>query len=688
MPHNILDSLDLDIPSPIMEAVNQLLDSQNSILTPQGVGTSNGSSSNSPQQSTITETLFLEDFEYPVDFTEFLQNYPGGTLPQLDNVDTPPAYHNEGSAISNINILPNISDAENGDRLKIIAQPNESYRLRYATDSKTANGQGHRFIRTGLADPRYEYPTVQFSRKWCDLSRELYIKVTPVTITTDKIREHYIHPYKIGAEGNDFIDDGNNSLYFPIQPEEFNTCEKKFQITQTVMLQKNLKEYGPLRKYETNLFGNQHVPDIGNPKEIIATYQLHKFQFIFAIAERTYSQPIPITIPHTAIESKIMVGEEADKKQLARNHANHTALNLIKCIPRKAQWQDGEEIAITMAHSIKNKTYSIIFDFPLTEPIVVTNITPIDQKTFCFFAPACPFPVGNHDLTVRMVINENDIDLGYIDFIYIRPVKVTMIACPNCQPSMMARETDNSNKRPRESNDVIPVVEAIVSGMREIILDEKESEPSLASTTRARMATTTTTDDSSAKFDKYLNQLQEALVAFVRTNDPSKLFRRTRVLLSTCDENPPPLHDAIEHGYIPLVSTIIQQVANMREPNNLLEKRNENGETVLLVGARCNEWKVIELIVKEREDVIEAKDNDGNNMLHLLANVKEDAGAETLKNLLEILPIDVKMRLLKEENKKSQVAKDIAQSHENTQCLSLLSKAANSNEINNYLVSL
>ncbi|UJR25791.1 hypothetical protein I4U23_007141 [Adineta vaga] len=208
--------------------------------------------------------------------------------------------------------------------------------------------------------------------------------------------------------------------------------------------------------------------------------------------------------------------------------------------------------------------------------------------------------------------------------------------------------------------------------MSKLTLDEKNKEPSFASTTRARMATTTTTDDSSAKFDKYLNQLQEALVAFVRTNDPSKLFRRTRVLLSTCDENPPPLHDAIEHGYIPLVSTIIQQVANMREPNNLLEKRNGNGETVLLVGARCNEWQVIELIVKEREDVIEAKDNDGNNMLHLLANVKEDAGAEAIESILAILSEKLKNNLLKQENKMNETPAQSAQLHGNTRCFELL----------------
>ncbi|CAF5164192.1 unnamed protein product, partial [Rotaria sp. Silwood1] len=110
-------------------------------------------------------------------------------------------------------------------------------------------------------------------------------------------------------------------------------------------------------------------------------------------------------------------------------------------------------------------------------------------------------------------------------------------------------------------------------------------------------------DEKTDKFNKYLNQLQVALEKFVRTNDPSRLFRRTRILLSKCNESPPPLHDAIQRGHIQIALSLIEQVLDMNPSQGLLEKENENGETPLLIAAKCNQWKLIEPILKNRCDL-------------------------------------------------------------------------------------
>ncbi|CAF1138346.1 unnamed protein product [Adineta ricciae] len=193
-------------------------------------------------------------------------------------------------------------------------------------------------------------------------------------------------------------------------------------------------------------------------------------------------------------------------------------------------------------------------------------------------------------------------------------------------------------------------------------------------TTTIKVTTAAARDDHAAKLDKYLDQLQEALVQFVQTNDPSRLFRRTRVLLSKCVDSPPPLHVAIERGHISLALTIIEQVASMREENDILERRNESGENVLLVGGRCNAWKVIEMLVKMRKDVIERVDNDGNNLLHKVGSVKDDAGAETIKNLFNIMSEEVKTNLLMQMNKNGETPARTAELHENTCCFELLSR--------------
>jgi len=178
--------------------------------------------------------------------------------------------------------------------------------------------------------------------------------------------------------------------------------------------------------------------------------------------------------------------------------------------------------------------------------------------------------------------------------------------------------------------------------------------------------------DANSKFDKYLGQLQEAIVEFVRTNNPSRLFRRTRLLLARCEENPPPLHDAIQYGHIDLVLKLIEQVSDMSPSNSLLEQENNDGETPLLLSAKFNHWILIEAILKKRIDLSKKTDKFGNNMFHLLANVSEDKSYETIKNVLELLPNDIKTNLLKQKNKANQIPTEIAHIKNNIYCINLL----------------
>ncbi|CAF5004742.1 unnamed protein product [Rotaria sp. Silwood1] len=110
----------------------------------------------------------------------------------------------------------------------------------------------------------------------------------------------------------------------------------------------------------------------------------------------------------------------------------------------------------------------------------------------------------------------------------------------------------------------------------------------------------------------------------------------------------------------------------MNPSQGLLEKENENGETPLLIAAKCNQWKLIEPILKNRCDLAKQKDKDGNNLLHLLANSNEDESAEIIKNIFKILPDRIKTNLLKEKNKKNQRPLDIAQSHGDSSSSELL----------------
>jgi len=180
--------------------------------------------------------------------------------------------------------------------------------------------------------------------------------------------------------------------------------------------------------------------------------------------------------------------------------------------------------------------------------------------------------------------------------------------------------------------------------------------------------------DTSSKFDKYLGQLQEAIVDFVRTNNPSRLFRRTRLLIAKCNDDPPPLDDAIRHGHIDLALKLIEQVGDISLSNSLLERENNDGETPLLLSAKLNQWILIEAILKKRLDYSEKIDKYDNNILHLLANVSEDKANETIKNVLTLLPNHIRTNLLKKKNKANQIPIEIAQAKNNIHCVDLFKK--------------
>lgn len=181
--------------------------------------------------------------------------------------------------------------------------------------------------------------------------------------------------------------------------------------------------------------------------------------------------------------------------------------------------------------------------------------------------------------------------------------------------------------------------------------------------------------DKITKIDKYLGQLQDAIVDFVRTNNPSRLFRRTRLLLIKCDQNPPPLDDAIRRGHIDIALKLIEQVIDMPTSSGLLERKNNDGETPLLLAAKLNQWTLIETILKKRLDLAENTDKNDSNILHLLANIPDNKAYGTIKNVLLLLPNNIKVNLLKNKNKDNQTPIQIAQAKHNKNCADILNKS-------------
>ncbi|CAF2888304.1 unnamed protein product [Rotaria sp. Silwood2] len=641
-----------ELPSPSIEVLNQMLGSYQpnifdyrKTFTPTGIDASYHSSLNSPSESiSLPEMLTGEDLPYGFDIIQ-CQPAPSFELRPED------------------------------EKLLILAEPKAFYRDRYSCEVDPTKSRAQRFIRAEDNQLKYEYPTVKIPNKWCDPTRQIYIQVTSVTILNELVPYHCIHPYEIDTQENNVIKDPeNNSLYFRINEDEFRKGEKSFQISRKKMIQNDLKKYGPLRLFSSSekIFNNNHVlpsnflftldqPDtqrilnLEDAKSKITIYQLKKSQFIFTIAERHPNVFLPIPMPHTSVESEIMIDTGNDGRDLSMNSLRGKSNNPIKCIPQKGDWQGGDEIVIIMSKPIKRKVCSICFDFGLLGRHAVQEITHIDTKIILFQTPSYPIPPGDENIKVSVDIIENNLLLSSIDFYYMTPIKTTINLCTYCHSNMNVNHTSNKRTRTYAEHFENDSGESLVSQMQHLSI-KKETKPSHIQAS---------SDEKTEKLDKYLNQLKVALGKFIRTNDPSRLFRRTRILLSQCDENPPLLNDAIQRGHTQIALALIEQVLDMSSSQGLLEKENENGETPLLIAAKCNQWKLIEPIIKNRSDLVKHKDKNGNNLLHLLANLHDDEGAEVIKSIFKILPNEIKTNLLTEKNKNNQRPIDIAQSHGN-----------------------
>ncbi|CAF1104309.1 unnamed protein product [Rotaria sp. Silwood1] len=556
------------------------------------------------------------------------------------------------------------------EKLRIIAQPKAFYRERYCSETDPSKHRAQRFIRADDDIGKHEYPTVQIPLKWRDLNRDSYIRVTLVTIFSEKVPVICIHPYIIDTPENHVLRDSHhNSLYFPITKDDVLSGHKSFRINRKKMVQHDLKSYGPLHLFDLNQDDIQRVANSHDAKQIIETYQLWKSQLVFTVAERLSNDNLPIPIPSTSVTSQIMCDEASRReKEPSNNHIDCITMfddDTIRCTPKKGDWNGGDEILMTIPRLDKRKIFNIYFDYGSMGRLGDIKVTFVDSKTIFFQTPPCQMLIAEQNFTVPIIVTQNDLVIAHIDFIYLTPMKTTINLCSRCQWDMINNNHISNKKRyyifdPTESDGG----ELLAQQMSRLTTEEKYTE------SNRRIID----DDKTSKFDKYLGQLQDAIIEFVRTNNPSRLFRRTRLLLAKCDQNPPPLDDAIQHGHIDLALKLIEQVVDMSTSPGLLERKNDDGETPLLLAAKLNQWVLIEAILKKRLDLAENTDKNDNNILHLLANISENKANETIKNVLLLLSNDIKTNLLKKKNKDNRTPIEIAQSQNNTYCSDLFKK--------------
>ena len=132
------------------------------------------------------------------------------------------------------------------------------------------------------------------------------------------------------------------------------------------------------------------------------------------------------------------------------------------------------------------------------------------------------------------------------------------------------------------------------------------------------------------------------------------------------------LHDAIANGRTKTVMSLFEQILDLPASNDLFEEINERGETPLLIAAKFNQGQLVECILKKWPEYIKQKDKNGNNLFHLLANLKDDQGVELIEKILLILSDELFIDLLKGKNENEKTPLNVAQSNGNIQIEKLL----------------
>ncbi|CAF2994283.1 unnamed protein product [Rotaria socialis] len=601
-------------------------------------------------QSYLTSNYDSNDMHQP-EYTMVDPDYQPTLLDTVSSVD---------SNYVTLNSIQNIGNEL--EQLHIIAEPKATYRGRYICEIREGGNRTNRFIRAEPNGLEHEYPTVKILPEWNKPNRQLYIRLTLVTVPNERKPRRCIHPYGIDTPNDgDIKDRENNSLFFRIDPSDYVKGEKSFRILLKKQKQETLKSQ-PMRLFDSEQQNNIDMEAPIDAKKKISLYQLNKSQLVFTLAEQYGYNYFPVPILHTSVESQIMTDIGMDDPSTSMNPVIERQTNIIKCVPQKGDWDGGDEVVVIVSEPIRRRVNYVLFDFGLCGTKVINEILQNDTKTISFQTPACLGLEIGENVKATVTIAVNNLTLGPINFEYVPPTRIMYSVCPRCQGAVWNGPRDITGYRLELEDFEFESGENLLSKMKQLsIAEEKNKDESR-----------TASDETNSKFEKYLNRLKAASEKFIRTNDPSRLFRQVRALLTRCDENPPPLHDAIQRGHTQLALSLIEQVLDMSPSQGILEKQNENGETPLLIAAKLNQWKLMEPILRNRLDLVQQKDKAENNLFHLLAEINDDEGAATIQNVINILPNEITTKMLKQRNKDKQIPLQIAESRGNSSSCKLL----------------
>ncbi|CAF0859968.1 unnamed protein product [Adineta steineri] len=292
--------------------------------------------------------------------------------------------------------------------LRLVAEPQQFYRSRYASEMCRNGTVLNRFIITGSNSAQFKYPTVEILKEW--YNQGLYICVILVTVPTEEAPIQCIHPHPIDTdEVNVVKNEYRNSLFFPITEEDCINGFKSFRIIRKKLIQYELKNYGPLHIVHSNDNDIQRIDDPPDVRKLSKVYQLEKSQLLFSLVQTDPNGRL-IVLSATSVYSNIMT---ATKDRVTNNTA------IIRCSPQKGHWIGGDDILMVIPISDRKTPCEIYFEYPSLQRQEPVSFRFVDSKTITFTTPSCLIEVNeNHKIEVPIVVRQNNQEVARVNFCY------------------------------------------------------------------------------------------------------------------------------------------------------------------------------------------------------------------------------------------------------------------------------
>ncbi|CAF1570086.1 unnamed protein product, partial [Didymodactylos carnosus] len=235
----------------------------------------------------------------------------------------------------------------------------------------------------------------------------------------------------------------------------------------------------------------------------------------------------------------------------------------------------------------------------------------------------------DESVAVYIVLTQNDVEIGRERYFY-QPIctnfyqsfsNIGQPAKRTCLDRFIASDGIDDQVNPSQSPVPVTRDQQLTSDMQQLSLN--------------------TNTNVERELKDFLTRLKSCLAALLTDNDTQPLLRVTKKLINKYNDNL--LHCAIKNGHTLLAQQLSAVVARL--PDSIIERKNNNGETAIILAAKLNQIDLLETLFSISQDLIYAVDNKNNNVFHLLTSQNNsNKTIEFILNCLNDKSINIKQK--------------------------------------------